>query len=807
VAGVGGINALVGGYQRFKTERAISQLVRVADVQVNVRRGGLIKAIDVRALRRGDVVELAQGDVVPADCRILHAESLEVDTSALTGESLPVEKSSAPSFAESIADLTSMLHAGTSIAAGRASAVVVATGEDTVAQRAVLQRPDESRGGVEARLRELMRLTGPFALSAGAALVAAGLLPGRRVDDLVNTGVGLAVAAVPEGLPVLATAAQLATAERLSRRGTLVKNPRAIEAVGRVDVLCMDKTGTLTEGRIELFSVHDGVVHEPLAELSHGRREVLRTLAAAVAQLGGVIADPMDAAIVRAARGALGAEFDAGMTRVAERAFESSRGFEAVLLRTPDATRMLVKGAPEILLERVSTICAGTELVSAEEQAPQLLAVIESLAERGLRVIAVGERELSAEELEGASPQELLAEPRNLCLRGFVAFRDPARESAKPAIEGLSRAGVRVVMITGDHASTAHAIAQDVGLPRAGNVLSGAQIAQLSEMELEQATQHTSVFARVTPAQKVRVVRALQRAGHVVGMVGDGANDAPAMRIADVGIAVGAECTEAARGASDLVLADARIDALVDLVVEGRAMWTAVRDAVSILVGGNLGEIGFTVAIGALTGSSPLSPRQLLLVNFLTDIAPSMAIALRPPSVRDLALLREATPQAALGAALDREIIARAIVTGTGAGSAWLAARLTGGRVRARTVGLVGLVGSQLGQTLLHGGHSRSVLWTSIGSFAALGLIVQTPGVSQLFGCRPIGPVAWTTGLVASAGATALSPVVDNVVDRVADLAQSLREGVVQIVSTQRASRAEAALRVLSAAQSRVLNN
>ena len=199
VAGVGGVNALIGGYQRFKTERAITQLVQVTDVRVRVRREGELRQCSIKELRRGDVVELSQGDVVPADCRILHAESLEVDTSTLTGESLPVQKSSAPSFAEGLADVTSMLYGGTSIAAGRATAIVVATGEDTVAQRAVLQMPDESRGGVEARLRELMRLTGPVALGAGAALVAAGVLRGRRVDDLVSTGVGLAVAAVPGG--------------------------------------------------------------------------------------------------------------------------------------------------------------------------------------------------------------------------------------------------------------------------------------------------------------------------------------------------------------------------------------------------------------------------------------------------------------------------------------------------------------------------------------------------------------------------------------------------------------------------------
>jgi cation-transporting P-type ATPase I len=774
VAGVGGINALIGGVQRFKTERAISELGRVTEGRVQVRRDGRIVVAPIDSLQRGDLVILGQGDMVPADCRIVEADGLEVDTSSLTGESLPVRKGPAPSFAESIADVTSMLYAGTTVAAGTTTAVVVATGDETVARRAAQATPDEARGGVESRLRELMRLTGPVAFGAGAALVAAGMLRGRSVGDLVTTGVGLAVAAVPEGLPVLATAAQLAAAARLLEHGTLVKNPRAIEALGRVDVLCMDKTGTLTRGQIELSSVHDGEVEESQSRLSGRRLEVLQFALRAVARDRADVIDPLDAALVHASKSAR-ASMPSSYQRLAERAFESGRGFEAVLGRSVDGLSVYVKGAPEHLLARCSEISFGEQREPAQRGNKRLLAEIDRLTGRGLRVIGVAVRALSERELAESNARDVLAEPSGLCFVGLVAFRDPVRESAREAIVSLARAGVRTVMITGDHPNTAHAIAEDVELQGAASGLTGAQIAQMDEQELELAVERTSVFARVTPAQKVRVVRALQRAGHVVGMVGDGANDAPAMRVADAGIAVGKTSTDAARTASDIVLTEPRIDTLLEIVVEGRAMWTAVRDAVSILVGGNLGEIGYSVAIGLLTGRAPLNPRQLLLVNFLTDVAPSMAIALRAPSVKDLRSLREATPEMALGAPLDREIMARAVTTALGAGAAWTSARVTGGSVRARTVGLVGLVGSQLGQTLLKGGQSRAVTWTGLGSFAVLGMIIQTPGLSQLFGCTPLGPIGWSTGIISSAAATAASPLIDTAVGKVADLVAVLK--------------------------------
>jgi cation-transporting ATPase I len=319
---------------------------------------------------------------------------------------------------------------------------------------------------------------------------------------------------------------------------------------------------------------------------------------------------------------------------------------------------------------------------------------------------------------------------------------------------------VSILMITGDHPSTAEAIAEELDLLQDKTIVTGAELASLTDADLDRRIADVAVFARVTPSQKVRVVRALQRAGRVVGMAGDGANDAAAIRLANVGIAVGESSTAAARGAADIVLTDGRIETLVDAIVEGRAMWASVRNAVSILMGGNLGEIGFTLGAGLLDGRPPLVARQLLLVNLLTDVAPAMAIALKPPTPKSFESLANETPDAALGEPLNREIAVRAIVTALGAGSAWTFARLTGTSTRARTVGLAALVGTQLGQTLTSGGFSRPVVLTSLASWIALSSVIQTPGVSHLFGCRPLGPIGWLTAISASVAATSLSPAV-----------------------------------------------
>jgi cation-transporting P-type ATPase I len=758
-----GMNAVVGGVQRFRTERRIRILSRSAPARALVRRQGVESWVDERELVLGDVLVLSPGDTLPADCRIVEARSLEVDASSLTGESLPVGKHADPSFELQIADRSSMLYAGTAIAAGQALAVVVAVGDATLARHGAMgARATRGQGGVEKRLRALMDLTGPVALAACVGVVGGGLLRGRKLEDLVGSGVSLAVASVPEGLPLLATAAQLSAAQRLSERKALVRNPRSIEALGRIDVICVDKTGTVTQGQLELCEIYAGSGFRPLTECSAAELAAVavgtRATATEQRRLGG--ADPTDDALRRAgAHLSIGVENGApGWYRASEVHFTPGRNYHATLANTSQGPLLSVKGAPEVILAMCDHERGGGALVA--ESRERLAAHVARLAERGLRVIAVAERRFPS--LDALEPGHV----ERLEFVGFLAFSDPVRPSAKRAIAGIRRAGVTTLMLTGDHPRTAEAIATELALLEGRRVVAGDELALWSDEELDEAIPTIGVFARVTPSQKVRVVRALQRTGHVVGMVGDGTNDAPAIRLADCGIAIGEHGTQAARGAADVVLMDGRVETLVDAIVEGRAMWASVRDAVSILLGGNLGEIGFTLGVGLIEGRPPLNARQLLLVNLLTDVAPAMAIALRPPSPDSLEMLATMTPEETLGRPLNRQIAARALATAMGASSAWWVARMTGTRGRARTVALAALVGSQLGQTLRSGGSSRPVVVTSLLSTAALVTVIQTPGLSHFFGCRPLGPLGWGTAVVASIAATRFASVANNFLQR-----------------------------------------
>jgi cation-transporting ATPase I len=754
-------SALISALQRFRAETVLESLLLEQEVvgHREVRGGaddGGREDVPAGVLRVGDVLYVESGDVVPADARLLEADDLEVDESGLTGESQAVAKDVAATPGAVLADRTCMLHEGTSVVAGHGRAVVVAVGAATAAGRATAAAGTAAPpAGVQARLGELTRSVLPLTLAGGGAVAGLALLWRRPLREAVKAGVSVAVAAVPEGLPLVATVAQQAAARRLSRRGAVVRSARVLEALGRVDTVCFDKTGTLTENRLRVKQV---------VTWNGGTDDELLALAAGAGDPGDAHAHEVDRAIAAALDGRDGEQPDDDPDVCLP--FTAGRGFSAGMR---DGL-LAIKGAPEEVFDR----CADVGDARAR---------VEELAADGLRVIAVAAREVDG------MPDDLDDGARDLTLRGLIALADGVRESTALAIAQLRAAGVRVLVATGDHPETASAIAAQAGVPDADRVVTGAEFARASDRERTRMVQETAVFARLSPEQKVGLVAALRRAGATLAMTGDGINDAAAIRLADVGVGVGgaggAE-SPAARRSADLVLTDADLTRLVDAVAEGRAMWARVRDAVAVLVGGNAGEIAFTVLGTALGGRAPLGTRQLLLVNLLTDMFPALAVAVAAPR-RPSATTADATgtspddplaehplaeelragPHRGFTAEVRRLVLVRGAATAAGATGAWATGRLTGSRRRAGSMGLAALIGTQLAQTAWAGRRSPLVLVTAAGSFAVLVGVVQTPGVSRFFGCRPLDPLAWAAVLGWSAAGAAGAEVVPWLVRRI----------------------------------------
>ncbi|MFI5688018.1 HAD-IC family P-type ATPase [Streptomyces sp. NPDC051636] len=746
VVGALDLNALIGGVQRLRAERALSGLLAEQKQKARLSRPDRqpgepdeaapdeARTVDAAELRPGDVIELAADYVVPADARLLWEDGLEVDESALTGESLPVDKHIDPTPRAAVADRRCMVFEGTTVVAGHARAVVVHTGDRTEAARAVhLAARKPPAAGVQARLQELTRKALPLTLAGGAAVTGLSLLRGAPIRRAVSGGVSVAVAAVPEGLPLVATVAQLAAARRLSRRGVLVRTPRTLEALGRMDTLCFDKTGTLTENRLRLVQVADaGGTVRPADHPESA--DTLRIAARACPRLNGDgearPAHATDEAVLDAAGP------DPDWVQTEGRPFEPGRGYAAAIGFAADGTRVLVvKGAPETVLP------ACADLPSKASDAAH------ALTGDALRVLAVAHRPLGADEAAADALDQAL---EGLRFTGLLALSDVPRENSSALVQELRQTGVRPVMLTGDHPQTARAIALELGWPEDTAVVTGDELAAADRSERARILRDADVVARVAPEQKLLVVEALRDAGRVVGMVGDGANDAAAIRAADIGVGIKARGSAAARNAADIVLTYGDLSVLTEAVAEGRALWRCVADAIAILIGGNAGEVGFGILGTLLSGSAPLSTRQMLLVNLFTDLFPAMAVAVTPHEEgQDEASATGGAPDgqlvtSLLGKPLLRQIRHRALTTCLGATTAWLIGRFTPGTARrSTTMALCAVVGTQLAQTLADRRDSPLVRVTALGSAAALVALVQTPGVSHFFGCTPLGPLGW----------------------------------------------------------------
>ncbi len=728
-------NAAAGVWQERQADRAAATLARLGGAHARVLRDGQVATVAADDVVPGDVLLLARGDRVAADARLLGAAGLEVDEAALTGESLPVPKVLAGGD-----EASRVVLEGSDVTAGSGRAVVVAVGRDTrMGATAAALAGDETQGQspLTARLHRLLGQFLPLAAAGGAIVATAGLLRRQPLLPQLALGASIAVAAVPEGLPLLARVGEAAVARRLAGRHALVHRLSAVEALGRVDVACTDKTGTLTEGRLALRLVADGEREVTLpAALPPDLRRVLLTAALAGPHPDApdaVAADPSDVAVARAARDA-GLDGDLRAARETALPFDAARSFHAATV----AGRLCVEGAAEVLVPRCARVRrAGADAALDEAGRAALLARARELAGRGLRVLMVAEGPTGA-------PAD---DPGGLVALGFLGLSDPLRPAVPAAVRRCHDAGVRVIMLTGDHPATARAIAREAGLPAADrDVLTGVELAVLEEDELDRRLERTTVIARATPLDKLRIIESLQRRGHTVAMTGDGVNDAPALRLADVGVAMGRGGTEVARQAADVVLTDDDFSTLVEALVEGRSFWRNIRRALSLLLGGNLGELGLEVGASALGLAAALTTRQILAVNLITDVLPALAVALQQPEHHNLAALaREGT--AALEAPLRRDAVRRGLSTAVPALTAYVLALRAGPLPVARTVAFASIVATQLAQTLdagrAEGGLSRSVLGAVAGSAGLLVAALTVPALRDFLSLALPPPLGW----------------------------------------------------------------
>ena len=725
-------NSALAATQQVRAQRLLRRLLAV---QVPPARKVVTDARGVRAyadteaarLLPGAVIEVRSGEVVPADARLIDVAALEVDESTLTGESFPVEKQVEATPGAALAERSCMVFAGTTVVAGTGIAVVTAVGPQTQVRRAAeLPRAERGPVGLQAQLRELTDRAWPVSLAGGGLVTGLGLLRRTGLRQAIASGVAVTVAAVPEGLALVATLAQQASARRLTRLGALVREPRSVEALGRVEVVCFDKTGTLSENRLRVTKVY--------APSGHSREEVLTSaaLAAPSPDGDGQHAHATDAAIIEAAHASDRTSADL----LAHLSFRSGRPFSATL----NHEQLTVKGAPEAVLGACADI------------GPATWRAVRDMAGEGLRVIAIAQRPLTPDQTQTAcdDPNEFEELCRSgLRFIGLVGLSDTPRAEAARLLASLAAQDIGVRLITGDHPITAAAIASELGMPVAAEVvITGTEWEALSRRGQEQAVADRRVFARMSPENKVQVVQTIERTGRVCAMVGDGANDAAAIRAATVGIGVASRGSDPARTAADVMLLDGRIISLLDALEEGRKLWLRVQSAVCVLLGGNAGEVAFAIIGSAITGRSPLNTRQLLLVNMLTDALPAAALAVSEPTANG-----QPTRRGPDETTLWRTVAVRGATTAAGAALAWTLASLTGRRQRASTVGLVALVATQLGQTLLDS-HSPLVVATAIGSLAAMGALISIPGVSQLLGSTPLGPLGWAQALGSATAAT-----------------------------------------------------
>ncbi|MGG6310067.1 calcium-translocating P-type ATPase, SERCA-type [Paenibacillus macerans] len=805
------LNGVLGFIQEFRAERSLRALKQLSAPHANVLRQGAVKHVPARDLVPGDIVVLESGDRIPADIRWLSTNSLDVEESALTGESHPVGKHAGVlnEGVVPLGDQKNIGFMGTMITRGTGRGIVIRTGMDTEMGKIadLIQNTEVQETPLQRRLEQLGKILIYMALGLTVVVVLLGILQGQPASSMFFAGVSLAVAAIPEGLPAIVTIALALGVQRMIKRKAIVRKLPSVETLGCASVICSDKTGTLTQNKMTVTRLWlegralqvTGEGYEPVGNImdqqgpvdlrkdqslrrllqisalcsnaviydddpeKRGRRKTKEeTVAGPVWKLKG---DPTEGALVTLASkmGLSPASLSGMYVREQEFPFDSKRKAMSVVVSHQGGKMALVKGAPDMLLERCTYILWEGKVVPFTGTLRQRVqAANEQMARSALRVLGMAYRDLkpheNAEHEEGVEAQ--------LIFVGLAGMIDPPRREARDAITVCRRAGIKTVMITGDHGLTAEAIATDLGiLPRGGSSMSGQQLEALSDEELEKQVENIYVYSRVSPEHKLRIIKALQRNGHVVAMTGDGVNDAPAIKAADIGIAMGITGTDVSKEASSLILSDDNFTSIVAAIEEGRNIYENIRKFIRYLLASNVGEI-LTMFFAMLAGLPlPLLPIQILWVNLVTDGLPAMALGVDQPE-KDL---MEHKPRGAneniFARRLGWKIISRGVLIGLCTlGAFWLTLQSApddpAQLVKAQSVAFATLVMAQLihvfdcrsSRSIFH----RNILQNKYLVAAVLSSIVLLLGVmyieplQPIFKTVPLGTREWAITLVAA---------------------------------------------------------
>lgn len=773
------VNAVLGVYQENKAEKAIEALQAMSAATSRVLRGGKVTIVPSAELVVGDIVLLEAGDAVPADGRLLESASLKIEEAALTGESVPVTKfidildpGSAPDVP--LGDRKNMMYMGSTVVYGRGSAVVTATGMDTEMGRIAdaLQKAEQGQTPLQIKLSQLSKILtwlvlGICVVIFGVQVLRAGGFTGQVILDSFLVAVSLAVAAIPEGLAAVVTVVLSIGVTNMSKRNAIIRRLTAVETLGCAQIICSDKTGTLTQNKmtvVDHYGPDENLLATAMSLCSDAEED----------ENGEAVGEPTECALVNWAHG-LGLDKDdlkACAPRIGEAPFDSVRKMMSTVHASGGSVVQYTKGAPDEVLKRcVSYLDHGEVCPMTDAKRQEILAANKGMADRALRVLAAAARWWKTEPTDFA-PENLEQE---LCFIGLTGMIDPVRPEVKAAIEECRGAGIRPIMITGDHIDTAVAIAKELGILKdASEAVTGSQLDAMDDEEFERRFRDISVYARVQPEHKTRIVTAWKKAGCVTAMTGDGVNDAPSIKSADIGVGMGITGTDVTKNVADMVLADDNFATIVGAVEEGRRIYDNIRKAIQFLLGSNMSEV-ISIFVATLLGFSILQPVHLLWINLVTDCFPALALGMERAEADIMRRKPRDAKAGVFAGGMGADIAYQGIVVSLLTlasyfvghfieSGVWEIANSADGTTMAfLTMSMAEIchsfnMRSQRGSLFTLKGMNKTLNWAALGSLFATTLVCEVPFLANAFGFAPVDFIEY---VVALCFAVSIIPIVE----------------------------------------------